>query len=290
MKKRDRFPSNLTDEERAEYDELWEQYFAGPADDTIVTFTAKSAVIHEWLFNKYCAYYDLSAFVGSRTDKNFSREESISREVFAAALTLYAKKYLLKRLDDIINASVKGLVTELHESQRLIVEAALGLKKQGQLYPHLLSGKRLDEIWLSIIREHLDPKFVKGRGGKKPKADLTRLHEKYNYVLSDWSEASELFQAFSKSRSADRRDKWRKEIYGRFKSFPLDLIERLQPMADWPELIQKFCSEKGGEDKPEDIALEHAARLCGANRYSYMLSTLRQKYNQQKREKVETKI
>ena len=170
MKKGDYLTPNLTDDERAEFDELWAQYIAGPVDDTIVTFTVKNAVIKEWLFNKYCAYYDLTAFLGSRTDKNFSREGSISREVFAAALTHYAKKYLLKRLDDIINASIKGLVTELHESQMLIVEAALNQKKQDQLYPHLLSGKRLDTIWLSIVREHIDPKFLKGRGGKEPKS------------------------------------------------------------------------------------------------------------------------
>lgn len=276
----------LTNEEIAELDEIYARYIAGPIDHSLVTFTVNMAAIREWLLNKYRAYYDFAAFIGSRTDENFSREKAIDREVFASALMLYTKEYIIKRLEAIINSSVQGLVTEIHESQRLIVEAALGQKKQDQLYPYLLSGKRMDDIWLDVIRDHLDPKFLKGRGGKKPKANLTRLYENYERIIDDWVEASELFRSARKSRSAVRRDAWRKDIQRNFSDLPEDLIERLQPMTDWPEWIDG----KGGEDKPEDIALEHAARLCGAKNYIYKLSTLRETYNKQKRAKFESEV
>lgn len=278
----------MTDEDWAEFDEIWARYIAGPVDHRLVTFTIRGAVIKEWLLNKYRAFYDLSVFAGERVDKNFSRENIYEREAFAEQLRLYAGGYLLERLNAILNSSIKGLITEIHECQSLIVEAALGRNTQDGLRPHLLSGKRLDEIWMGIIRDHIDPKFVKGRGGKQAKANLTKLYDYYEHIIGDWIEASEIFQSCLASRSPIRRKEWREAIKRNFSDLPDDLIERLQPISTWSELIASACATQGGEDKPEDIALEHAARKCGASNYSYKLSSLRENYNRQKRAKFET--
>lgn len=283
------FP-DLTDEESAEFDELWEKYTVGAEEHSLVTLSVHKAVIREWLLNKYRAYYDLTAFIGIRTDKNFSPEKGLDREVFAGALTIYAMGYMEKRLDAILNSSIQGLVTEIHEAQRLIVEGGLRLKGQDELYPHLLSGKRMDAIWLNVIRDHLDPRFVRGRGGKQAIANLKLLYEKYEDIVGDWVEASEIFQSASKSRSYLRRNEWRNEVQRIFSSLPEDLIERLQPQPNWPKWIADICEKKGGEDKPGDIALEHAARLCGAESYVYKLSSLRENYNKQKRKKFEKNV
>lgn len=125
------------------------------------------------------------------------------------------------------------------------------------------------------------PLATKPRTGKKAKADLGGLSNHYDAIIGDWTDAFALCQTTLQLRGA-ARDLWRDDLQRKFPMFPEDLIERLQPMADWPERISDICSKQGGEDKPQDISLEHAARLCGAEDYAFKLSSLQKTYRKQK--------
>lgn len=126
------------------------------------------------------------------------------------------------------------------------------------------------------------PLATKPRPGKKPKADLSRLSDHYNTIINDWMDALATCRATLKLRSGAKRDAWRADLKRQYPTFPEDLIERLQPMTDWPEWIADVCEEQGVEDKPQDIALEQAARLCGAGNYAFKLSYLEKVFREQK--------
>jgi hypothetical protein len=126
------------------------------------------------------------------------------------------------------------------------------------------------------------PLATRPRTGKKPKADLSRLSDHYNAIIDDWTDAFALCRSMMGLRSDKLRARWRSGLKKQYPMFPEDLIERLQPMAEWPERISDVCVEQGGEDKPQDIALEHAARLCGAGEYAFKLTYLEKVFRKQK--------
>jgi hypothetical protein len=127
------------------------------------------------------------------------------------------------------------------------------------------------------------PLVTRPRPGKKPKADLDQLSAHYDAIINDWRDAYHLCRSKLGLRSAELRKTWRNDVRTQFQTFPEDLIERLQPMAEWPEDTATICSVQGGEDNAEDIALEHAARMCSADRYAFKLSSLREIYRKQRR-------
>ncbi len=132
--------------------------------------------------------------------------------------------------------------------------------------------KQRNEQAARELRERL-PLQVHG-GDRRSKADLSRLRDHYERILPDWQEAFEICRTDLGSRSKQRRENWREAVCRAFPDLPSDLVERLQPMPEWPEEIADRCLKQGGMDKAEDIALEHAARLCGAAAYIYKLSSL----------------
>jgi hypothetical protein len=127
----------------------------------------------------------------------------------------------------------------------------------------------------------IQPLATRPRPGRRPKADLSQLSNHYDAIIQDWQGAYDLCRAKLALRSAMLRDAWRDDVKAAFPDFPEDLIERLQPMTDWPEESANICLQQGGEGKPEDIALEHAARMCGADAYAFKLSSLRKTYQKQ---------
>lgn len=95
--------------------------------------------------------------------------------------------------------------------------------------------------------------------------------ERYESVLPVWKDAKLIYKQNSK------RPAWRELIRAAHPDveFDDDLLARLSGrLADLPEDIQEKLAEKGGDSKPSSIALEHAARLCGAQPYRYSLRHL----------------
>lgn len=93
------------------------------------------------------------------------------------------------------------------------------------------------------------------RGGSEPDYDLSNLTNHYNELRSIWRDAKSLYRRNSESRN------WREMIRVEYTDLPLDLINRL--------VLQ-------GESRPSDLALEHAARLCGVPKNHYTTRWLRQ--------------
>jgi len=144
--------------------------------------------------------------------------------------------------------------------------------------------------YVKVVRQiygnPLDNSFIKGdlRGGKDPKADLSSLSQHYDKVRAIWIEAADLYNTIMRSKHSYRKKEWMEDIKNAFSDLPEDLILRLQPFSEYPIELATICSEKGGMNDPEDIALEHAAQLCGAEPYTFKLSSLKSKLKKQKRD------
>jgi hypothetical protein len=111
-----------------------------------------------------------------------------------------------------------------------------------------------------------------------------QLGEHYDKVLPVWKDAKLIYKQNS------NRPTWQNLIRAAYPDmeFDDDLIARLSGrLNDLPSEVQAKLSEKGGDSKPSSIALEHAARLCGAHPYQY---SLRHLYNIKNETKVRKEI
>ncbi len=103
------------------------------------------------------------------------------------------------------------------------------------------------------------------------KFSLSDLGEHYKKMLPVWKDAKIIYKQNSS------RVTWRNIVRAAYPEvkFDDDLISRLSGrLNDLPQEIQAKLSDKGGDSKPSSIALEHAARLCGAQPYQYSLRHL----------------
>ncbi len=144
------------------------------------------------------------------------------------------------------------------------------------------------QLYEMMAKERLGIK----RGGRKARFDLSNLRYIYeNATLPNTKEA--------KSRYRENKDKldWRERIKNGFPEMPDDLIERLPGKdAKLSARLQNKLERRGGlTSQPSEIALEWAARLCGAPPYNYRLDYLwgirrSQGYNGQNKNRRQTKM
>jgi hypothetical protein len=109
------------------------------------------------------------------------------------------------------------------------------------------------------------------RGGSKTDYDLTSLGSHYEKMLPVWKDAKAIWKK-------NRERNWQAFIQSEYRDLqlPVDLIARLSGSpSHLSDDIKTKLSEKGGSASPSDIALEHAARLCGVSDYHYTLRHLR---------------
>jgi hypothetical protein len=166
-----------------------------------------------------------------------------------------AKSYLRRYLEE-----------ELTEvAHRILVEATvIGL---GGLKPSNPDTKK----WI-LHQGQQEMKRWKSRFGvqreRTRRSNVDNLLTEYNTVLPLWQDAKSIFKG-----NAARN--WRAFIKAEHPYLPDDLVLRLSNNPDdLTEDVKCKLAEKGGTSEPSDIALEHAARLCGAPDYCYALSTL----------------
>jgi len=106
------------------------------------------------------------------------------------------------------------------------------------------------------------------RKQRKVRYNLSELLNHYITVLPLWQDAKDIYKD-------NRNRNWKRIIDTVHPYLPDDLVARLSGNpADLSDEIKAKLAEKGGTSEPSDIAVEHAARLCGAPDYGYALSTL----------------
>jgi hypothetical protein len=101
--------------------------------------------------------------------------------------------------------------------------------------------------------------------------NFEQLKARYDELRPVWQRAKVLYK-----QNSDLPN-WREMIRKAFPQYTLDddLLNRISGrLEDLPEELQATVSEKGGEPTPSSIAIEHAARLCGAKPYQLHVSTL----------------
>jgi hypothetical protein len=109
---------------------------------------------------------------------------------------------------------------------------------------------------------------------RKRRADLSNLLAFYDgSILAAVQEAKDIYKS-NPNRNWKRIVK--AEIHEKFSAImPHDLICRLSGNpVDLSDEIKAKLAEQGGSSEPSDIAAEWSARMCGADRYTYKLSSL----------------
>ncbi|MFS8086467.1 MAG: hypothetical protein ACMG6H_12615 [Acidobacteriota bacterium] len=98
------------------------------------------------------------------------------------------------------------------------------------------------------------------------KPHLERLPDLYPKLLKVWQSAKKIYADYGESET------WRNMVKAKYPelTFDDDLLTRVTGrLAELPEDIQAKLSEKDGDHTPNTIALEHAARMCGATPYQF---------------------
>jgi hypothetical protein len=130
------------------------------------------------------------------------------------------------------------------------------LDGQRRFINKLSSGTRTDRLRIK-------------HGGSKARYDLQGLRSHYNILHPIVRQAKSIYRQY-------RNRNWKGMVFAAYPDLPEDLIARLCDPPDLTEDLLRALSEKGGTSKPSDIAIEAAARCCGAPPYSYSISYLKE--------------
>ncbi len=288
------------DEERKA--ELYEKYIAFPAEDWLV-LTIKGEPLSRFLQEKYSAFYDLMTTEDQTGEaieaiaKLVGSKENV-REIFIAKMIAQARPLLERRCQAALDALATAAIGEMHCYGRFIWQRNFSLNPEARVEALLPTEKEIREVWESVIKTMLiDKEIMASSHGGRRSTVTSRMHELsciFDVVVGTWLDAFNQCRNF-KPFSLPKEDggtvevgQWRDAV---MMSHPFllvdatnDLVERLQPMNQWSDAVLEKCSEKGGTSDAEDIALEHAARVCGAGRYEYQLSSLKEMLKEQRRE------
>jgi hypothetical protein len=123
--------------------------------------------------------------------------------------------------------------------------------------------------WIAVVNSSLVNWSLNG---------LEHLAYTFQRVYPIWREAKKIYREAQKSTDKERRERWRETILATYEKQlkkHSDLIGRLTDPPEVTDEIKEKLSKKGGTSAPSDIALEHAARLCGFEPYQYTIRYLK---------------
>jgi len=129
-------------------------------------------------------------------------------------------------------------------------------------------NKERKKRWTAEVKSSLN---ISNSGILRPLA----LH--FERVYPIWEQAKKIYKESQGSSDRKRRERWRETIFATYPELKgySDLVERLADPPQLPENILSKLEEKGGSPARSDIALEHAARRCGAPPYEYTIRHLK---------------
>lgn len=223
--------------------------------------------------------------------ENFGEDDIITPDTRATLLEEYARdvmKIYIHRIPEKITAAFDEAYIETHflslinlYSKLARAVADTGRKEVYDPHDQIEHMKQvLSEI--AAMRRRLLREEVEANLGKK-KVSFSNLGEYYKKLLQVWKDAKTIYKQNS------NRATWRDIVRAAHPeiNFEDDLISRLSSkLNDLPEEIQAKLSDKGGDSKPSSIALEHAARMCGARPYQYSLRHLYNIKNENERRRA----
>jgi hypothetical protein len=171
-------------------------------------------------------------------------------------------------------------VNELVLSKAQIEVTINGIQQNIPLVPQEKIKKLRDLLERMHKKAHHQRLGIIPGGNRRQPTDLSELRTSYDEVIEDWREAAEMYERMQRERKTQRQRDWRSAISLAYPALPPDLIELLQAPADWPGEMADFHEKKGWTNKPEDLAIVHAARLCNAPDGKYKLSYLKKKLSE----------
>lgn len=223
--------------------------------------------------------------------EHFEGEEIFTPDKQATLLEEYARdvmKIYLYRIPEKITAAFDEAYIETHFLSliNLYAKMARTFADTGRdvIYDPDNELEHMKQVLSEIaaMRRRLLREEVAANLGKK-KVNFNDLGEHYKKLLPVWKDAKTIYKQNS------NRVTWQDIVRAAHPEvkFDDDLISRLSgKLNDLPEEIQAKLSEKGGDSKPSSIALEHAARMCGARPYQYSLRHLYNIKNENERRRA----
>lgn len=161
----------------------------------------------------------------------------------------------------------KILITQSNEAQVPIIQKLTGYDSYRQDYVTTLKSKEHSMVKVKKGKVTVKPRYLPA--GKKATYDLSNLSAQYQILKKLWDKAA-------KAASQNSAEKFSET----FRDLPEDLIQRLWPLSKEarriPETKGHHFTEQG-LSRLSEIALEHAARLCGVGSYELSVSRLRTK-------------
>jgi hypothetical protein len=151
-----------------------------------------------------------------------------------------------KVFEGFAHSALKDIVAQVGSTQPSIADEVRALSKS-------IANERKQFMMAQI-----------GQFAGKPRFD--KLPELYPDILKIWQSAKKIYEGNSESET------WRDMVKAKYPdlSFDNDLLTRITgKLEDLPEDIQAQLTETDGDHTPSTIALEHAARICGATHYQY---------------------
>lgn len=190
--------------------------------------------------------------------------QSTGDEYFAATLAFFVMQGMIGKL--------KAAFFELElEAKKLYEAFLLNAVKEHPTFikdtqielPNIAEDiKALAKAMATERRKYLTRRV----SGFRNKPQLERLSEHYPILLKVWQSVKKIYEDNGESET------WRDMVKAKYPelTFDDDLLTRVTGKLDaLPEDIQAKLAEKDGDHTPHTIALEHAARMCGALPYQY---------------------
>lgn len=186
------------------------------------------------------------------------------------------RNYIVTHLEDVLSSTVHILINE------------------GVLKDELESNNLPDESIGAVVDSSVSQcrlKIEDRLGVKREEFDLVNIDQHYEYLKDIWKSAKR--EAIKAQADRLKSEKWRQRVNAYEVDLPDDLIEWLNKSdaekreilaarTDLPHLKARL-RDGYNLSKPSAIALEHAARLCGAPPYYYSIARLWELYRKHAR-------
>ena len=204
----------------------------------------------------------------SRYQQYLLDENLISKDdlIWIQEAALRAKKYFS---DVLIEKVLSSIQLMCHVSVFCALDRPLSVAQRTEL------------LQCVETKNHFDWRLYKG--AKAFNCDFSRLPQYQRDLLPIWKDAK--FQAIKDQKNPIRAKRWRESLKGAYDiELPDDLIEWLNISTEHRheyllsrtdlKYLKRRLKEGLVLSKPSEIALEHAARLCGTLPYKFAISSL----------------